>query len=103
MSQTNRTANVRSLPHNSSLAEADGRHSSLSVRSLTAFQDDGEDDGGADIPNIPLRGSSRRSSVVDYITGHNAFKPVHRTKSKYIEELDLKRPINPNSIQVPMR
>lgn len=103
MSQVNRTSNVRSIPHSPSLAELDGRHSSLSVRSISAFKDNGDDYEGADIPNIPLRNSSRRSSVVDYITSHNAFKNVHRSKAKHLEELDLMRPINPNSIQAPMR
>ncbi|KAK8111807.1 uncharacterized protein PG998_008264 [Apiospora kogelbergensis] len=70
--------------------EDNGRDSSLSVRSISAFdhhhhhqQDEEEyDDEGAAIPDIPTRKSSRAQNVVDFLTSPEAFKNVRRTKFK---------------------
>ncbi|KAK8031438.1 hypothetical protein PG990_001172 [Apiospora arundinis] len=70
--------------------EDSGRDSSLSVRSISAFDhqphhqpdEDEYDDEGAAIPDIPTRKSSRAQNIVDFITSPEAFKNVRRTKFK---------------------
>lgn len=68
----------------------EGRESSLSVRSISAFdhhphqqpEEEGYDEEGAAIPDIPTRKSSRAQNLVDFITSPEAFKNVRKTKFK---------------------
>ncbi|KAK8035321.1 hypothetical protein PG993_010316 [Apiospora rasikravindrae] len=69
----------------------EGRESSLSVRSISAFdhhpgqhpqEEEEYDEEGAAIPDIPTRKSSRAQDLVDFITSPEAFKNVRKTKFK---------------------
>ncbi|KAK7967803.1 uncharacterized protein PG986_002080 [Apiospora aurea] len=82
-----------------------GRESSLSVRSISAFDhhtgqhpEEEEYDGeGAAIPDIPTRKSSRAQNVVDFITSPETFNSVRKTK--FTEELNHNS--HPQSLGVP--
>lgn len=74
----------------------DGRESSMSVRSIGAFHSD--EGGGAAIPDIPTRRSSRRQDVVDFLTSPEAFKNVRRSPGLHEEPEPPHRPVNPNTL-----
>ncbi|KAK8135876.1 hypothetical protein PG984_003816 [Apiospora sp. TS-2023a] len=90
----------------------EGRESSLSVRSISAFdhhphQQPEEiefDEEGAAIPDIPTRKSSRAQNLVDFITSPEAFKNVRKTKFKedmnqtpHVQSLGVPQVSRPNS------
>lgn len=69
----------------------------MSVRSIGAFHS-GDEGGGAAIPDIPTRRSSRRQDVVDFLTSPEAFKNVRRSPGFREEPESPHRPINPNTL-----
>lgn len=75
----------------------EGRDSSMSVRSLGAFHSSDEG-GGAAIPDIPTRRSSRRQDVVDFLTSPEAFKNVRRSPGFREEPESPHRAVNPNTL-----
>ena len=78
----------------------DGRGSSMSVRSIGAFHSN-DDGGGAAIPDIPTRRSSRRQDVVDFLTSPEAFKNVRRSPGFQEEPESPHRALHPNALGSP--
>ncbi|KAI0124336.1 hypothetical protein BJ170DRAFT_638913 [Xylariales sp. AK1849] len=101
MSQVNRALSPRLEPpgHPSQHIDHDGRLSAQSIRSLTAFSDTTAGEEGAFIPDIPFQKSNKELTAADFITSPPLPRRSFR-KPRFMEDLDTRRVINPNSVQL---
>ncbi|KAI1497129.1 hypothetical protein F5X99DRAFT_397928 [Biscogniauxia marginata] len=82
MSQVLGIARPRHERYPSPQPEIHGRHSSASFRSLTSFQGGAEDEGGAEIPDIPRRRLRISTAVTDNIAPPANFRKFSTANTK---------------------